>query len=207
MTSISINANLDEKAIKSLFRQVGFESVFAQASALRRSAQIGRGQYVVRMASKLEIAQKHIRSRSAFYSKKSDKRTGSARAKIWVGGKKAITEKDTPKVFKSPGLLGRVFRATMPNGKRGRFVRARDWKRGPRNSYRRISRHYFERPDGQNTYLPIEFPKLLLTTDESQRTLKDSARQALENDYPGVLKKELETRVKRLRRKQARRRK
>ena len=205
MTAISIVSDLDDRFIRALFKQVQHEAVFAEASALRSAARKGRTQYVRRMSSKLGIPQKPIRSRSNFFGKKAKPNEASARAKVWVGGKRAITEKDTPKVLASPGLEGRPFTATMRNGKTGKFIRKREWKTGPKNSYRRLSRHYFERPDGQNTYLPIAYPKLLLTTDDSQRTLIDAARQSMENEYPTLLKKEIETRVRRLRRKQARR--
>lgn len=203
--ALTIGTSVDMRGLKKLLVQVGREAVWAEQSALRATARKGRVQYVRRMSSKLAIPQSPIRSRCKFYVKKPDLRKGIARAKMWVGGKRAITEKDTPKVLSSPGLLGRPFEAIMPNGKRGRFVRARDWETGPRNPYRRISRHYFKRPDKQNTYLPIEFPKLLLTTKESQDTLEDSGRQAMDNDYPKQLKKELETRIKRLRKRQVRR--
>ena len=63
----------------------------------------------------------------------------------------------------------------------------------------KISFHYFERPDGQNTYLPISEPAIFLS-EEGPRVVVEEARDAMQGHYDGKLKKELHEEVRRIER-------
>lgn len=197
MSAIKVEQNFDETKLEALMLSLGEQGLIAQAAALKVVARKGRTGFVRAMASKLGIPQKPIRARSNFYGKKVDKTRNTARAKIWVGLSKKITARDTPRVLNK--FKGKSFVATMPSGYTGTFVRADDWKKAPRNSHRRLTRHYFERADGQNTYLPIEEAALTME-EEGPKLLLSNAKSAVTSAYPKELERALLRRVPKVRR-------
>lgn len=205
MTKVTIETNFDKEHLRVVATQLKKFSVFSMSKALQVAAKRGRESWSRRMATKLVVEKNILDDRSEAYEKKRDVKNGKARSKVWVGGKRAITAKDSPSVLTSPGvqqaggLIGSPFKATMPTGHEGTFFRAQSWIKSSRNSYRRLSLHYFKREDGQNTYLPIREPKIVLTSKDSQRTLIDAIRSVLEGDtYQSELEQELERNVKKI---------
>ena len=203
--SLQISAS-QQRRFDRLMKAVGNEAMWAEKSALRSVGGKCRTEYIRRMASKLQINQPAIRRRTKTFPTDFDKRKKEVAQRVWVGTKRPITEKDDPKVLANVVARSSPFKATMKSGHTGMFVRTDSWRETHRNSYRRLSRHYFKRPDGQNTYLPIVTPKILLSTDESKRTLINACDGMMTSLYPTRLRKELVTRIKRLRKGQARRR-
>lgn len=119
-------------------------------------------------AKELNIVQKHIRDRFKFFRATPQDLSAS----VWVGTKTRIKYRDLPgtvssmsgSFVKHRGRFIKTFKARMPSGYTGQFVRK------PNSRHKR-------RPDGQWTELPIEEPgirlapiakPILLTTSQTE---------------------------------------
>ena len=201
MTEITLKTSIDEKLVKEVFDLLGKEALFAESRALKIVARKGRTGWVRKMSTRLGIPQKPLRSRSGFFGKKiKSGKVAQARAKIWVGMKRKITARDTPKVLSK--AKGQTFTATMRSGHRGTFTKQDNWITGPRNNYQRVSKNRFVRRDGQWTHLPIDEPSISLArTPFTDDVLISETKGAMNGAYDQELKKELLRRVEKIFRK------
>ena len=151
------------------------------------------------VADRMGVTQKIIGKRvQAFFAKKS-----KLLASVWVGAAAKIRIAAIEGAFYEIGSSSlafgsgrrrqrvRVFRATMPNGKRGL------WGRKPNAKHR-------ERPDGQWTQLPIEEPALRIDVDFARRSIERHSTDFVRDFLPDEFKRLIEVRAERLAGKKAR---
>lgn len=133
---------------------------------------------------------------------------GSAKARRGTKGRESYVWIGTARSIRLDTLLGgsfnirsstlkvgrsktKVFRARMPNGYRGLFVRK------PNSSHKRRGR-LIQRADGQRTELPIDSPKARIDVPHAQQQARARVEEQLKSYVPRELKRLMNRKVKQL---------
>jgi hypothetical protein len=168
--------NSVDRALRSLEKEFPKQS----AQALNRTA--GRINTRTRRetSKELQIAQHEIKNRFQVF--KASERQRRIRASVWVGTKSGLRYaglRGAQSLLDGSLKVGRrrfkTFRATMPSGYAGQFMR----KPGAKHR---------TRPDGQRTQLPIEEPRIRLAPI-ARRILLDHSREQMADFYPDEMRR------------------
>lgn len=177
---LSTRVTVDTTAVDAALRRLAADFPRQGARALNTTARRAHTRTRREIAANMGIPQRLIRNRVAWYRASARK----LRAWVWVGLGKAIKLETAPGAFASLSgdelrvgtLRVRTFRARMPNGYTGLFVRKA-------NSTHR------ERPDGQRTELPIESPRLRIKPATARIIAVSETAEQMRTFLPGELRR------------------
>ena len=163
-----------DAAIKKISKDYPKDNVRALNTTAAKSVTLVRRQ----VAASIGLKQKDISKRV----KKFNANVNRPIASVWIGTKSGImlggvngARTSLKGVLKSGKTVTQTFRARMPSGHVGQFVR----KDGSKHK---------ERPDGQRTELPIEAPRIRLAGVGRPIIIKVTAER-MKNYYPVELKR------------------
>jgi len=148
-----VNFKIEGRAeVDRALRNLSLEYPKEAARALNATARRTRGRSLKATAAKIGIAQSNIKSRFMFFSANRNNLIAYA----WIGTKAGLklasimgASSSLTGVIKAGKLRVQTFKARMPNGHFGQFIRKE-------NSKHKV------RLDGQRTELPIEEPRIRL---------------------------------------------
>ena len=188
--TISLKLEGSAELSRKLKRMANDSPVIA-ASVLTASAKRAATQTRRKVSRDTGLQTKFLKRRITHYKATRNRLAAS----LWIGMKNGIplarlsgahTTLDgvlTARLSRGRKIRQQTFRARMPSGHVGQFVRA------PNSKHRR-------RPDGQNTELPIEEPKFRLDRARVGRIAVSKASDQMRDFFPVELKRRIELRAR-----------
>lgn len=177
---LSTRVTVDTTAVDSALQRLARDFPRQAARALNTTARRAHTRTRRQLASSMGVPQRVIGKRVNWYKAYPRK----LRAWVWVGLGKAIKLEAMPGAFVSLSgdqlkvgrLAVRTFRARMPNGYVGLFVR-------------KAGSTHRTRPDGQRTELPIESPRLRIRPELARGIAIAETTEQVKAYLPGELRR------------------
>ena len=167
-----------EKALRQQMARLASEYPKDAQRALNKTAQRSATRTRRDLSRAIGIAQKEIKNRVSYFKAGGRRRWAS----VWVGTKSSIplakvggARMTLNGQLRAGKVRVQTFRATMPSGYRGSFVR----KPGSKHKVR---------PDGQRTELPIEEPRIRLV-EPARPIILSVTQQQMAEFFPVELKR------------------